>query len=438
MRFMKIPLLCLLILLTFSGYAQSQCGPSPSPFDFASVGNNDRAKPGDTVNIPIGMTNIKALSALTYLVEYDKTVLTPLTFASDTLITNGVQYDTVQADPLIVDTIAVSDTSFTNFFEIDTTGGRMNFVYQQGNSSVLAYSLSATEEFANPSTDVNIGRILINLLPTDFAGGIATAIDSGAGVAFHIPFEVNTLAADGTVANFNFYEVAIYDNAFPPNIISCQYTRYSDITGALGGDVRFTTQTSAFTVDVNAVDPPVINSYTASPTNITSGGSSTLSWDVTNADSVVISNGVGTFTSLNSSIVVSPTSTTSYTLTAYNASTTQPSQSVTVTVGTVAGNNNPTIAAVVGSPFTVNQGESVSFSVTASDVDASDIITLSATSLPANAVFNQVVGSGSVTGNFSFTPDFTQSGTFSAVFSAVDNQGGSSALRTVIINVIEI
>ncbi len=440
MKLMKFPLLCLLILLTFSGVTHAQvCGPGYSPIDIVSIASNNFAKPGDTVNIPVGLTNVRSLSAITFLVEYDKTVLTPITYASDTLITNGLQFDTVQTTPvLIVDTIAVADTSFTNFFEIDTTGGRMNFVYQVGNPNVLAYSLIATQELTNLSIDPDVGRILINLLPTDFGGGIATAIDSGAGTAFYIPFEVNFAAPNGAVASFNFYEVPIFDNAFPPNLISCQYSRYSDTTGELGGDIRPTPQASVFTVDVNAVDPPIINSFTASPTNIVAGGSSTLSWDVANADSIVISNGVGTFTTLSSFIAVSPTVNTTYSLTAYNAGSQTTVQSVSITVGTVIGNNIPTIATVVGSPFTVNQGETVSFSVTASDADASDIITLSALSIPANSSFNQVVGSGSVTGNFSFTPDFTQSGTFSAVFTASDNAGGTSASRTVIINVIEI
>lgn len=439
MRFLKVPLLCLLVLLMFSGFAEADvvCGPDPSPFDFAIIGDNDRAKPGDTVNIPISMTNILPLSSLQYLIEYDKRVLSPVLLGSDTLINNSLVFDTVQITPdLIIDTTAVSDTSYTNYFDVDTTGGRMNFVYQVGNPNVLAYVLLATQEFVNVSEDINVGRILINLLPTDFTGGIAVAIDSGEGAAFYIPFAVKSYATHNTVADFGFYEVPIFDNAFPPNLISCLYSKYADTTGLI--DVRPTTLTSAFTVDVNAVDPPIINSFTASPTNISAGGSSTLSWDVSNADSVVINNSVGVFTALNSSITVSPASTISYTLTAYNASTTQPSQSVSITVGTASGNNNPTIAAVAGSPFTVNQGESVSFSVTASDVDGSDIITLSATSLPPNAVFNQVVGSGSVTGNFSFTPDYTQSGTFSAVFQATDNAGGSSSLRTVIINVNEI
>lgn len=64
---------------------------------------------------------------------------------------------------------------------------------------------------------------------------------------------------------------------------------------------------------------PVINSFTADPLTITAGGSSTLSWDVSDATSVSIDHGVGSSLALISSATVSPTVTTTYTLTATNA-----------------------------------------------------------------------------------------------------------------------
>ena len=62
---------------------------------------------------------------------------------------------------------------------------------------------------------------------------------------------------------------------------------------------------------------PVISSFTATPSTITSGSSSTLAWSVSGATSVSISQGVGAVT--GSSTTVSPTSTTTYTLTATNS-----------------------------------------------------------------------------------------------------------------------
>jgi len=63
---------------------------------------------------------------------------------------------------------------------------------------------------------------------------------------------------------------------------------------------------------------PVINYFTASPTTIYAGNLVTLSWNVSNATSISIDNGVGTVPS-SGSISVYPTTSTNYTLTAYNS-----------------------------------------------------------------------------------------------------------------------
>ena len=63
---------------------------------------------------------------------------------------------------------------------------------------------------------------------------------------------------------------------------------------------------------------PIINSFSASPTTITVGESSTLSWSVTDAASVTIDHGVGTL-ALSGTTAVNPTTTTTYILTATNA-----------------------------------------------------------------------------------------------------------------------
>jgi hypothetical protein len=63
---------------------------------------------------------------------------------------------------------------------------------------------------------------------------------------------------------------------------------------------------------------PVINYFTATPPLISSGGSTTLSWDVSDATSVTIDNGVGSVASSGSTLA-SPAASTDYTLTATNA-----------------------------------------------------------------------------------------------------------------------
>jgi hypothetical protein len=62
---------------------------------------------------------------------------------------------------------------------------------------------------------------------------------------------------------------------------------------------------------------PVINYFKANPTSIVIDSSTTLSWSVSNATSVTIDPGIGVVNPVDS-LVVSPTRTTTYTLTATN------------------------------------------------------------------------------------------------------------------------
>ncbi|MCX6875879.1 MAG: hypothetical protein NTW21_19020 [Verrucomicrobia bacterium] len=80
---------------------------------------------------------------------------------------------------------------------------------------------------------------------------------------------------------------------------------------------------------------PVIN-FSASPTKINNGESSTLAWSVTNATGVSIDNGVGTVAA-SGSLVVSPTATTTYTLTATAAGGYSTTSTATVAVRSITG-----------------------------------------------------------------------------------------------------
>ena len=77
---------------------------------------------------------------------------------------------------------------------------------------------------------------------------------------------------------------------------------------------------------------PTITSFTASPVGITSGSSSTLTWNITNSTSLSIDQGIGTVTGTTRN--VSPTVNTTYTISATNTDgTTQASVSVGI-IGT--------------------------------------------------------------------------------------------------------
>ena len=96
---------------------------------------------------------------------------------------------------------------------------------------------------------------------------------------------------------------------------------------------------------VNAVGPtgsvPVITSFSASPTSVSPGQTSTLSWSVSGATQVSIDNGVGQVNAVSGSFPVTPSSTTTYTLTASN-STGSATLTATITVarsGPLTGSN---------------------------------------------------------------------------------------------------
>jgi hypothetical protein len=65
---------------------------------------------------------------------------------------------------------------------------------------------------------------------------------------------------------------------------------------------------------------PIIQSFYAEPSSISSGENSTLHWQVSDATSVSIDQGIGAVATISGSTAVSPTVTTAYTLTATNTS----------------------------------------------------------------------------------------------------------------------
>ena len=65
--------------------------------------------------------------------------------------------------------------------------------------------------------------------------------------------------------------------------------------------------TGCGTLNITTPSKPVVNSFTASPLTITTGESSTLAWNVSDATSVSINQGVGSSLALSSSASVSPT-----------------------------------------------------------------------------------------------------------------------------------
>ncbi len=138
-----------------------------------------------------------------------------------------------------------------------------------------------------------------------------------------------------------------------PNIGQVALTGSRQITPANTTTYVLTASNSAGSttrsVVINVTPQVSIVSFTAAPSAINSGGSATLSWQVTGASSVTVTPGVGSV-ALSGSSTVTPTDTTTYTLTAQAGSVQQTATAV-VTV-----NRPPIITRFSASPARVSYG----------------------------------------------------------------------------------
>ncbi len=178
------------------------------------------------------------------------------------------------------------------------------------------------------------------------------------------------------------------------------------VTDSLGAQAI--ASTSVTTSDVEA---PRIVRFTANPTSIASGASSTLSWEVQNADTVEITH-VGMVDPRTGTSNVSPTQTTSYTLTARNS---KGSAAASVTVTVNGGSGGVRILNFTGQPTTINAGQS---SMLSWQTQGADTVTITS------------LGSVSPSGSNSVTP--AQTTTYTLTASGSGGQASASVTITVI------
>ena len=124
-------------------------------------------------------------------------------------------------------------------------------------------------------------------------------------------------------------------------------TTYSYSISASDPAGNTSAQSAPAQATTRAVPGPVIGFFSATPASITAGLSTVLSWDVSNATWVSIDNGIGSITGLTS-IVVSPTASVTYRLTASNATA---SVSAQVTVSVSSDSEAPSIPTNVSVVF---------------------------------------------------------------------------------------
>ena len=166
-------------------------------------------------------------------------------------------------------------------------------------------------------------------------------------------------------------------------------------------------ESQALTVNVTAADPDgnAISSLTASgvPAGATftpglGNTSGTLTWRPATGDA-------GTYT---------------VTFTASNSLTGSASTVITVIV---PGDHAPVVTAPATA--TVAEGQGLTVDVTVADADGDAITTLSASGVPAGAMFMPAVGNTS--GTLTWTPTFTQAGSYTVTFTATNALSGSAS-----------
>src|ERR1022692_3118325 len=199
-----------------------------------------------------------------------------------------------------------------------------------------------------------------------------------------------TIVVPGLPQHVLYYQIQYRNNSNQTVQTVSQQATITDDASDLGG---------------SSTAKPTINAFSASPSSVSSGGTSTLSWNVSNASLITISPGSVSTTTLAGSINVNPSSTTDYTLTASNSNGASTAQTwVTMTVTTSTSSPPQSLSAVAG-----NAQVSLSWSAPASN---------GGSSLTQYLVYDRLTGSPS----FSFYGTTTPSQTSLTVTSLTNGQ----------------
>jgi len=229
------------------------------------------------------------------------------------------------------------------------------------------YTITATNEFGEATDSVTV---VVHPQPTVSISASPTAVIQG---------ESTTLtwtSTDAASASINC-GIGSVDVNGSMNVSPAATTTYTITVTGPGG-----TATSSVTVAVNQL--PSVN-LSASPTNVASGGSTTLTWSTANTLSVEIDQGIGAV-ALSGSRSITPEITTTYTITAANAH----------------GHTTDTVTVMV------EEAPTVDLSALSTSIPVGGSTTLSWSSSGADTVsLNQGLGSVALNGSMSVTPSIT-------------------------------
>jgi len=319
------------------------------------------------------------------------------------------------------------------------TSGTFSWTPTTGQSGSYAATFTASNALSgSASTAISVG---VDLAPTVTAPATASVNE---GFLLTIPITAND--PDGAIASLTATGSAITaGGAFTAGAgnTSGSFTWAPTFTQAGSYGVTFTagnalSGSASTAITVNDVDraPTVTAPATAS---VSEGALLTVNVTAADADGDAIASLTATGTAITAGTTFAPgagnttgelswATTTSdagsygATFTASNALSGSASTAITV----VGENQNPVVTAP--STASVDEGQLLTFSVSATDGDG-DHVTLSMTGGTAGMSF---ADNGDNSGTFSWTPSFSQAGSFTVTFTGNDGNGGSGSASTAI------
>jgi hypothetical protein len=276
----------------------------------------------------------------------------------------------------------------------DNAGGFGGYTNGSWSSFMNTYAVRFTMETSGAGSayeGVTFSRNYSVFFPYSGDYTITAAVDNSG--------TLNIGGVNFTVANFNTSATTVrYYN-------KGTYTLSLSVVNAPSSDVYSSNPYGiAITVDAPPQPPAPSVSFTLSSSSICAGSSATLSWNVTGqVDSVSINQGIGTV-AVSGNRTVSPTSTTTYTITASGEGGTT-TRSVTLTV------NQPTSTNITADNSTIIRGQCT-------------ILRWNTTGDATSATINQGIGSVNINGNRQVCP--TQTTTYTINVTGICTNSSSS------------
>ena len=229
-------------------------------------------------------------------------------------------------------TLTWSSTGGTSATITDMTSGTVTNVPVNGSLVVTppttrTYRLSVTNSVGTVTQDVPVTVNPLAVINSFFPSPSSVNAGQSASLFFDVSNTTSRTITDlttGTVTNLATESGNI--SVTPPSTRTYRLTAVSGCNSI----------TQDVVVTVTTCPTAAGSTFTASPNAITGGQSSILSWNVPNATQVTISGVPGTF-GATGSVSVSPTSTTTYTLTASNGTCSAVTLQTTVTVNAIPG-----------------------------------------------------------------------------------------------------